>query len=161
MDFDRLFPIIIIFSIWLVGNVIRKISKADQQKPGHADQKPGLMKILLQNLAALEERGKQGEDLDISNHFQPAPEPRSEEIHEKESIIEMAEGSQQQESTISRETPPISPTAVPTKSRPSTIRKKSMAIVGRRKLRNAVIWAEILAPPLAMREGSKAGVGPR
>ena len=54
MDFDRLFPLIIIFSIWLVSNVIRKISKADQQKPAPADQKPGLVKSLLQNLAALE-----------------------------------------------------------------------------------------------------------
>ena len=150
MDFDLIFPFIIMV-IWLVG-VFRKLFKAeDAEKTAAADQKPGLMKSLMQNLAALEERGKQGEALDISNHFQPAPEPRS-DAHEKESIIEMAESSQQQESTISRETPPISPPAVLTKSRASTIRKKSMPIVGRRKLRNAVIWAEILAPPLALRE---------
>ena len=145
MDFDRIFPFIIM-AIWL-ANVIRKLFKAeDPEKAAPADQKPGLMKSLMQNLAALEERGKQGEDLDISNHFQPAPEPRSDKP-EKKSIIEMAEGSQQQESTISRETPPTSTPAVP-----STIRKKSIANVGRRKLQNAVIWAEILAPPLALRE---------
>ena len=127
MDFDRIFPFIIIMAIWLVS-AIRKLLKAeDAEKAAPADQKPGLMKSLMQNLAALEEKGKQGEGLDMSNYFQPAPDARS-EPHEKESIIEMAEVSQPQESTISRETPPISKPEELTRFRASTIRKKSIIV---------------------------------
>lgn len=152
MDLERLFPLIIIMIFWGVSNALRRISKASQKDQAPADQKPGLFKVLLQNLAAMEE-ANQGEEIrDLNEYLQPPSQPRANE-HQKESLIEIAEHSLQQEPAISsreRETISAAPPAATTKPRPSILRRPSMT--NRRKLQNAVVWAEILAPPVALRD---------
>ncbi len=151
MDFERLFTLFIIMIIWGVSSFLRKKAKADPKKQAPADQKPGLFKILQQHLAALEEKSKEEEIIHLDEYFQPPHQPRTDE-HEKKSLIEIAEDSLIQESPITgRETVSAAPPKRVTKPRP-TIHRKKPAITNRRKLQNAVIWAEILAPPVALRD---------
>lgn len=151
MDLERLFPLIIIMIFWGVSNALRRISKASQKDQAPTDQKPGLFKVLLQNLAAMEEANQDKEVRDLNEYLQPLSQPRAKE-HEKESLIEIAEESLQQEAAIrGRETVSASSPAGATKPQPIIIRKKP-SMTNRRKLQNAVVWAEILAPPVAMRD---------
>ena len=151
MDFEKLFPLIIIMIFWGVSNALRRISKASQKDQTAADQKPGLLKVLLQNLAAMEEANQGEEVQNLNEYLQPPSQPLVHE-HEKESLIERAEESLQQEAAIrGRETISTSPPAGATKPQPIIIRKKPR-MTNRRKLQNAVVWAEILAPPIALRD---------
>jgi hypothetical protein len=69
-----------------------------------------------------------------------------------ESLAKKEENSLQQESFISgRETVAVSLPIRVTKPRSVILRKKPLTMMNRRKLQNAVIWAEILAPPVALR----------
>ena len=105
-----------------------------------------------QQLAALEEKDEDEEIPDLDEYFQPPSQPRADK-HEKESLIETAQDSLQQEPAITgRETVPVSPPAGVAKPRTTTLRKRPLAMMNRRKLQNAVIWAEILAPPVALRD---------
>ena len=72
---------------------------------------------------------------------------------EEEFLANMEEVSQQQEPAITgNETVPVSPPNVVIKPRAAILRKKPPAMMNRRKLQNAVIWAEILAPPVVLRD---------
>ncbi len=148
MDFERLFPLIIIMIIWGASKALRKIAKTDQEKQAPAHQKPILVKIL-QQLAAFKEKGN---DEEFNEYFQPPSPPRA-DLHKKESLIEKTKDSLQQEPAITgRETVSVSPPTGVAKPRPTILRRKPMAMMSRRKLQNAVIWAEILAPPVALRD---------
>jgi hypothetical protein len=138
----------IIFMLWVVSSILRKMGKADQKKQAPADQKPVLVKIL-QQLAAFKEKGNYEE---FNKYFQP-PSPSRADLHKKESLVEKAKDSLIQEPSITgRETASVSPPTGVAKDRPTILRRKPMAIMSRRKLQNAVIWAEILAPPVALRD---------
>ena len=148
MDFEQIFPFIMLLIFWGASRILRKMGKTDQDKQAPARQKPVLVKIL-QQLAAFREKGY---DEEFNEYIQPSSQPRAAE-HEKKSLIDTAKDSLLQEpATNGRETVSVSPPTVVTKPRPTILRRKPMAMMNRSKLQNAVVWAEILAPPVALRD---------
>ena len=84
------------------------------------------------------------------------PHQPVEDEQESESLIDIAKESLLQEAVITDEkTVCVSPPTGAAKARPTTLCKKPLAMMNRNKLRNAVIWAEILAPPVALRDYKK------
>ncbi|MBW2485476.1 MAG: hypothetical protein JRF05_08970 [Deltaproteobacteria bacterium] len=151
MDFEQILPFIMLLIFWGASSILRKIGKTDQEKQAPAHQKPVLVKIL-QQLAAFKEKGKDEELVEYDEYLKPSPPPRADE-HEKESLIDMAQDSLQQVPAVTGwETVSVSPPTGVTKPRPTILRRKPMAMMNRRKLQNAVIWAEILASPVALRD---------
>ena len=148
MTLEGLLPFILLLIMWGASQILLKMSKTGQKKQAPAAQKPGFFKVLQQQLADLEENGK---DEEFDEYLQPPPQPQADE-HEKKSLIDIAQDSLQQEpTTTDRETVSVSPPTVVAKPRPTLLRKKP-GMTNRRKLQNAVIWAEILAPPVALRD---------
>ena len=147
MDFEKILPFILLLIMWGAGRILNRMGKSNQKEQAPAERKPVLVKIL-QQLAALKENGTHEE---FDEYYQP-PSPPPAEKHEKESLIETAKDSLPQETVITgRAKVSVPPTGV-AEPRPTILCKKSMAMMNRRKLQNAVIWAEILAPPLALRD---------
>ncbi len=152
MTLEGLLPFILLLIMWGASQILLKIRKTDQRKQAPADKKPGFLEIMQQQLAALEEKDEDEEIPDLDEYFQPPSQPRADK-HEKKSLIETAQDSLQQEPLITdRETVSVSPPTGVAKPRATILRRKSPAMMNRRKLQNAVIWAEILAPPVALRD---------
>ena len=152
MTFEGLLPFILLFIMWGASRILLKMAKTDQKKQAPADQKPGFLKMLQEHLANLEEKDKDAESNDLDEYFQTISQLEIDE-DEEEFLANMEEVSQQQEPPITgKETIPISPPNVVIKPRAAILRKKPLAMMNRRKLQNAVIWAEILAPPVALRD---------
>ncbi len=150
MTFEGLLPFILLLIMWGASQILLKMGKTAQKKQAPSGPKPGILKILQQHLATLEEKGAELTDLD--EYFQPPFPPLADE-HEKESLLDITKDSSQQEPVITgRETVSVSPPTGNAKPRPTILRRKPMAMMNRRKLQNAVIWAEILAPPVALRD---------
>jgi hypothetical protein len=132
--------------------ILLKMGKTGQKKHAPADPKPSFLKMLQEHLANLEEKDKDAESNDLDEYFQTISQPEIDE-DEEEFLANMEEVSQQQEPPITgKETVPVSPPNVVIKPRAAILRKKPLAMMNRRKLQNAVIWAEILAPPVALRD---------
>ncbi|MFC1837648.1 hypothetical protein ACFLYW_03105 [Thermodesulfobacteriota bacterium] len=150
MTFEGLLPFILLFIMWGASRIFLKMGKTNQKKQAPVDQKTGLFKILQQQLADLEE---EDEEEEFDEYFQPPSAPMAAE-EEKESLIDTAQDSLQQEPVMTgRETVFGSPSTGVAKPRPTILRKKSCRpVMNRHKLQNAVIWAEILAPPVALRD---------
>jgi hypothetical protein len=148
MTFEGLLPFILLLIMWGASQILLKMSKTGQKKQAPADRKPVLVKIL-QQLAAFKEKSMDGEFNEYSHPpFQPI-----EDEQENESLIDIAQESMLQEAVITdKETVSLSPPTGVTKPRTTILRKKPLAMTNRRKLQNAVIWAEILAPPVALRD---------
>lgn len=152
MTFEGLLPFILLFIMWGASRILLKMGKTNQKKQAPADQKPGFLKMLQEHLANLEEKDKDAESNDLDEYFQTISQPEIDE-DEEEFLANMKEVSQQQEPPITgKETVPVSPPNVVIKPRAAILRKKPLAMMNRRKLQNAVIWAEILAPPVALRD---------
>jgi hypothetical protein len=152
MDLERLLPFIMLLIFWGASSILRKMGKTDQKKQAPAVPKTDLLKILRQNLAVYEEEDNDEEFIDPDEYFQPIPEPLADE-YEKESLIDIAQDSIQQEpATTGRETVSLLPPTGIAQPRSTILRKKPLAMMNRRKLQNAVVWAEILAPPVALRD---------
>jgi hypothetical protein len=108
--------------------------------------------MLQEHLANLEEKDKDAESNDLDEYFQTISQTEIDE-DEEEFLANMEEVSQQQEPAITgKETVPVSPPNVVIKPQAAILRKKPIAMMNRSKLQNAVIWAEILAPPVALRD---------
>ena len=152
MTFEGLLPFILLFIMWGASKILLKMGKTGQKKQAPADQKPGFLKMLQEHLANLEEKDKDAESNDLDEYFQTISQPEIDE-DEEEFLANMEEVFQQQEPAITgKETVPVSPPNVVIKPRAAILRKKPLAMMNRRKLQNAVIWAEILAPPVALRD---------
>ena len=152
MTFEGLLPFILLFIMWGASRILLKMGKTGQKKQAPADQKPGFLKMLQEHLANLEEKDKDAESNDLDEYSQTISQLEIDE-DEEEFLANMEEVSQQQEPAITgRETVPVSPPAGVAKPRTTTLRKRPLAMMNRRKLQNAVIWAEILAPPVALRD---------
>ena len=152
MTFEGLLPFILLFIMWGASRILLKMGKTGQKKQAPADQKPGFLKMLQEHLANLEEKDKDAESNDLDEYSQTISQLEIDE-DEEEFLANMEEVSQQQEPPITgKETVPVSPPNVVIKPRAAILRKKSLAMMNRRKLQNAVIWAEILAPPVALRD---------
>jgi len=152
MTLEGLLPFILLLIMWGASQILLKIGRTNQRKQTSADKKPGFLKIMQQQLAALEEKDEDAESNDLDEYFQTISQPEIDE-DEEEFLANMEEVSQQQESAITgKETVPVSPPNVVIKPRAAILRKKPLAMMNRRKLQNAVIWAEILAPPVALRD---------
>jgi hypothetical protein len=152
MTFEGLLPFILLFIMWGASRILLKMGKTNQKKQAPADQKPGFLKMLQEHLANLEEKDKDAESNDLDEYFQTISQLEINE-DEEEFLANMEEVSQQQEPPITgKETVPVSPPNVVIKPRAAILRKKPLAMMNRRKLQNAVIWAEILAPPVALRD---------
>ncbi len=152
MTFEGLLPFILLFIMWGASKILLKMGKTGQKKQAPADQKPGFLKMLQEHLANLEEKDKDAESNDLDEYFQTISQPEIDE-DEEEFLANMEEVFQQQEPAITgKETVPVSPPNVVIKPRAVILRKKPLAMMNRRKLQNAVIWAEILAPPVALRD---------
>ncbi len=152
MTFEGLLPFILLFIMWGASRILLKMGKTNQKKQAPADQKPGFLKMLQEHLANLEEKDKDAESNDLDEYFQTISQPEIDE-DEEEFLANIEEVSQQQEPPITgKETVPVSPPNVVIKPRAAILRKKPLAMMNRRKLQNAIIWAEILAPPLALRD---------
>jgi hypothetical protein len=151
MDFEKILPFILLLIMWGAGRILNRMGKSNQNKKAPADRKPFLVKIL-QQLATLKEKDKYAESNDLDEYVQTISQPEIDE-DEEEFLANMEEVSQQQEpAIIGKETVPVSPPNVVIKPRAAILRKKPLAMMNRRKLQNAVIWAEILAPPVALRD---------
>ncbi len=147
MTFEGLLPFILLLIMWGASQILLKKAKTKQKEQATADQKPGFFKIMQQQLAALEEKGMDEEFVESDEYIQSPSPPRADE-QEKESLIDITKDSLQQETTITGEkTVSVSP---PTGA--TILHRKPKAMTNRRKLQNAVIWAEILAPPVALRD---------
>jgi hypothetical protein len=152
MTFEGLLPFILLFIMWGASRILLKMGKTNQKKQAPADQKPGFLKMLQEHLANLEEKDKDAESNDLDEYFQTISQLEINE-DEEEFLANIEEVSQQQEPPITgKETVPVSPPNVVIKPRAAILRKKPLAMMNRRKLQNAVIWAEILAPPVALRD---------
>jgi len=152
MTFEGLLPFILLFIMWGASRILLKMGKTNQKKQAPADQKPGFLKMLQEHLANLEEKDKDAESNDLDEYFQTISQLEINE-DEEEFLANMKEVSQQQEPPITgKETVPVSPPNVVLKPRAAILQKKPLAMMNRRKLQNAVIWAEILAPPVALRD---------
>jgi hypothetical protein len=153
MTLEGLLPFVLLFIMWGASRILLKMPKTDQKKQASTDQKPALFKMLQQHLADLEEKGQDEEINDPDEYFRPPSEPRAAE-HQKESLIESAKDSLQQKPAITgREKVSVSPPNAVAKPRATIHRKKPCRPgMNRRKFQNAVIWAEILAPPVALRD---------
>lgn len=152
MTFEGLLPFILLFIMWGASRILLKMGKTNQKKQAPADQKSGFLKMLQEHLANLEEKDKDAESNDLDEYFQTISQLEIDE-DEEEFLANMEEVSQQQEPPITgKETVPVSPPNVVIKPRAAILRKKPLAMMNRRKLQNAVIWAEILAPPVALRD---------
>ena len=152
MTFEGLLPFILLFIMWGASRILLKMGKTNQKKQAPADQKPGFLKMLQEHLANLEEKDKDAENNDLDEYFQTISQSEIDE-DEEEFLANMEEVFQQQEPAITgKETVPVSPPNVVIKPRAAILRKKPLAMMNRRKLQNAVIWAEILAPPVALRD---------
>ena len=148
MDFEKILPFIMLLIFWGASSILRKMGRTEQKKQAPSQQKSVLVKIL-QQLAAFREKSN---DEEFDEYFQPPSQVRVVE-HEKESLIEISQDSLQQKPAVpQRETISASPPTGVTKPLPTILRRKPMAMMNRRKLQNAVIWAEILAPPVALRD---------
>ena len=153
MTFEGLLPFILLLIMWGASRILLKMGRTGQRKQAPADKKPGFLEIMQQQLAALEEKDEDEEIPDLDEYFQPPSQPRRTDEHEKKSLIEIAQDSLEQEPAITgRETVSVSPPTGVAKPRVTILRRKPMAMMNRRKLQNAVIWAEILAPPVALRD---------
>jgi hypothetical protein len=152
MTFEGLLPFILLFIMWGASRILNRIGRTGQKKQAPADQKPGFLKMLQEHLANLEEKDKDAEGNDLDEYFQTISQPEIDE-DEEEFLAKMEEVSLPEEPIISdRETATVSPPTWVAKPRPAILRKKPMAMMNRHKLQNAVIWAEILAPPVALRD---------
>ena len=153
MNLEGLLPFILLFIMWGASRILLKKGRTVQKKQAPPDQNPGFFKVVQQQLAALEEKGMDEEFVESDEYFQPPSPPRTDE-HEKESLIDITKDSLQQEPTITgKKTGSVSPPTGATKPRPAILRKKPCRqVLHRRKLQNAIIWAEILAPPVALRD---------
>ena len=152
MTFEGLLPFILLLIMWGASRILLRKGGTGHKKQAPADQKPGFLKMLQEHLANLEEKDKDAESNDLDEYFQTISQPEIDE-DEEEFLANMEEVSQQQEPPITgKETVPVSPPNVVIKPRAAILRKKPLAMMNRRKLQNAVIWAEILAPPVALRD---------
>ena len=148
MDFEKTIPFILLLIMWGAGKILNRAGKAGQKKQAPPDKKPVLVKIL-QQLAAIKEKSMDGE----SNEYSRPPFQPMEDEQESESLIDIEKESLLQETVITDEkTVSLSPQVGAAKARPTTLCKKPLPKMKRNKLRNAVIWAEILAPPVALRD---------
>jgi hypothetical protein len=152
MTFEGLLPFILLFIMWGASRILLKMGKTNQKKQAPADQKPGVLRMLQEHLANLEEKDKDAESNDLDEYFQTISQLEIDE-DEEEFLANMEKVSRQQEPPITgKETVPVSSPNVVIKPRAAILRKKPRAMMNRRKLQNAVIWADILAPPLALRD---------
>ena len=148
MDFDKTVPFILLLIMWGAGKIPNRMGKTNQKKQAPADKKPILVKIL-QQLAAIKEKSMEEDFVEYSH---PPHQPMEDE-QESESLIDIVQESLLQEEGITDEkTVSVSPPIGAAKARPTTLCKKPLVMMNRSKLRNAVIWAEILAPPVALRD---------
>ena len=148
MDFEKTIPFILLLIMWGGGKILNRMGKTNQKKQAPADKKPILVKIL-QQLAAIKEKSMEEEFVEYSH---PPHQPIEDE-QESESLIDITQESMLQEAVITDEkTVSVSPPIGAAKARPTTLYKKPLAMMNRSKLQNAVIWAEILAPPVALRD---------
>ena len=148
MDFEKIIPFILLLIMWGAGKILNRMGKTNQKKQAPADKKPILVKIL-QQLAAIKEKSMEEEFVEYSH---PPHQPMEDE-QESESLIDIVQESLLQEAVITdKKTVSVSPPIGAAKARPTTLCKKPLVMMNRSKLRNAVIWAEILAPPVALRD---------
>ena len=146
MDFEKTVPFILLLIMWGAGKILNRMGKTNQKKQAPADKKPILVKIL-QQLAAIKEKSMEEEFFENSH---PPHQPVEDE-QESESLIDIVQESLLQEAVITDEkTVSVSPQVEA--AQPTTLCKKPLVMMNRSKLRNAVIWAEILAPPVALRD---------
>lgn len=149
MTFEGLLPFILLFIMWGASQILLKMRKSGQKKQAPTDKKPGFLKMPQEHLTDLEEQGK---DEEFDEYFQPPSQSPAEEL-EKESLIETTKDSSPQEPPITgRKKVSVSPLIGATKPRHTSLYKKPLATMNRHKLKNAVIWSEILAPPVALRD---------
>ena len=150
MTFEGLLPFILLFIMWGASQILLKMHKTGQKKQAPTDKKPGFLKMLQEHLTDLEEQGK---DEVFDEYFQSPSQSFAEEL-EKESLIETTKDSLPQEPPITgRKKVSVSPPiGASTKPRHTSLCKKPLATMNRHKLKNAVIWSEILAPPVALRD---------
>lgn len=154
MDFEQLITLIFVLAVWGISNVFRKAAKTDPRNRDAANQTPGLLETLQKTLASLQETSgsDREEELELDNFLQTTPEAKPEaqpiasgKAHSK--AYRRTESPRQE-----RETAPIPVSSAQSGSITSRIRTRPTLNLCRHNLRDAVIWSEILAPPLALRD---------
>ena len=153
MDFEQLITLIFVLAIWGISNVFRKAAKTDPRNHASAQQTPGFLETLQKTLAAAlqDQRSPDREELELDEYLQVPTGPPLEDRsgHASATMADDRQPEIHERRIKSAPSPPFIPPAGP----PQITRlQKSKLPAGRRSLRNAVIWSEILAPPLALRD---------
>jgi hypothetical protein len=152
MDFDQLITLIIVLVLWVVSAVFQKANRPDQKKRGAADRKPGFFETLQQKLAAMQEEARNREVRDLDAFLQPPREGESKTQHAPLREAPAETGRQSAALAADAAKFPLRPAAAPAPPRPAATSEMFTAATSLRNLRNAVVWAEILAPPVALRD---------
>ena len=147
MDFDSIIPIIIVF-IYIISTII----KAKSLKEGKSPEKPSGLKKMLNNIAAqareameeqvpVEQRGRGGWDELIGDDAQPPVRPMKKRIKKKASPPAFKKKAAEK---VIQKTEQISEVK---EIKHSVSRKYNVS-----DLKKAVVWSEILGPPVALRD---------
>lgn len=151
--FDLFFPLLILFVIWrLISRPGRKAGKAASGPPGKAGKKPEEVEFTVNPLDVLREMFFGG--LEMPGPSRP---PAEMELPLEEVVWVEEEKPVRTEANLyapGREYPAASLVAAPLPRETAETAGSALAGPGptRQELRKAVVWAEILAPPVGFRD---------
>ncbi|MDF1577767.1 MAG: hypothetical protein RQ753_00290 [Desulfurivibrionaceae bacterium] len=152
MDFDQLITLIIVLVLWGVSAVFQKVNRADPEKRPTAPRKSGFFETLRQKLAAMEEEARNREVRDLDAFLEPARESAT-GAHDAPAREASAEAEPRPVPLAAdARVVPLRPAAAPAPPRPAAGSGNFPAATSPGNLRNAVVWAEILAVPVALRD---------
>ncbi|MFO7605111.1 MAG: hypothetical protein R6W72_02240 [Desulfurivibrionaceae bacterium] len=142
MDLEQLITLIIVLIIWGVSNIYQKVAKTDPQNRRSAGRTPGFLETVHKKLAELADTaGHDRKALKVDEYLQPSIESKFRSVDAPAAY----RGPEWREKD--GKGPPV-PSATPAEpSRPQLTLNPT-----RQNLRNGVIWSEILAPPVALRD---------
>ncbi len=142
MNLEQLITLIIVLIIWGVSNIFQKMAKTDPQNRKSAGKTPGFLETVHKKLAEIADTASHDRKaLKVDKYLQPPIESKVRAVdapaaHRSPEWREKGGKGPPIPSTISAQLPRPQLTLNPT----------------RQNLRNGVIWSEILAPPVALRD---------
>lgn len=155
--FEEIIPVIIFFIIWIVSALIKKAPKDDQAN--FKKKKQGLLEVLKSTLesagSAVEKKyaeletpqERMRERVFRPGYYEPYVPATPADLPEID-LDEVKEGAVEKTELLLEED-----VAAPV----DEVRPLKATVIepGRQKLREAVVWSEILAPPVALREDKR------
>ena len=142
MNLEQLITLIIVLIIWGVSNIYQKMAKSDPQKRRSAGQNAGFLERVHKKLEDLADTaGPDREALKVDEYLEPTFESK---LRSEEAAAAHRRPEWREEDGKVPPPPPSTPT--------EPARPQLTLTPTRQNLRNGVVWSEILAPPVALRE---------